>query len=423
MGIKTSMRELFVISGESTHTSLVLSTAPEDPSAAPTETTGEGSTSDKFFLVLDDAARETLLQCLEDRDPLHDTEKQLANNSLPESDESGPEADHAQADHAQEHASASQQDTGQEEGLEAETSGEEAGQSQEERPHREIDPKLTRPLSMRPREIQDRIRAGASVRELAEIMDVAESRVEPYAYPVLAEREGITEIAKRAYPIIDDKPSSETLYEVLAQAFASRNFKLSSAHWDSYRDESKQWIVTLSWHRGLSLITAQWTVHRQKTGHSTVEPNNAEAADLIDPNFVRPVRRLATITSLEPKFNPSADTADTDDDSETPTSLGNLTDLRRDSDFSHRSQPEDCPSEKQHPTPVPIDTAGKGGVGQEEADEDENQLDGDTQHAEEPFLLNPTAKDTTTRRRKKSAAPRWEDVLLGIRTNTKHSRK
>src|SRR5699024_5520697 len=50
------------------------------------------------------------------------------------------------------------------------------------------DPLLTAPLTMRPREIQGRIRAGASVDELAEEMGVAPSRVEPFAHPVLLER-------------------------------------------------------------------------------------------------------------------------------------------------------------------------------------------------------------------------------------------
>lgn len=412
MGTETRMRELFVISGESTHTSLLLRTAPEgEPSDA----------AEEFFLVLDDAARSTLLQCL-DLEPT-DSEAPVTDSSA--SHDTTPELDALESHDlpSGEDHSAHPDNTHDEAPLEVDTSTpqETPEEPQEDRPHREIDPALTRPLSMRPREIQDRIRAGASVRELAEIMKVAESRVEPYAYPVLAEREGITELAKHAYPIVDDKPSSETLYEVLAQAFASRNFKLSSAHWDSYRDESKQWIVRLSWQRGLSLITAEWAVHRQKTGHSTVEPVNAEAADLIDPNFVRPVRRLATITSLEPKFNRASSTP-TSGNQGTPAGSGSP---EEDSSTGQDSVSSSSQSEDHHSTPALINGAKKRDVAKEQPDDnqptDTSETDSAARSDEDSFLLNPTP--STSRRRKKSTAPRWEDVLLGIRTNTKHSRK
>ncbi len=422
MGTKTSMRELFVISGESTHTSLVLSTA------------SEGDTSDcgeEFFLVLDDAARDTLRQCL---DPQHQVTSDLNTDSDITAREDG-ESDADDHAHPQVETEDIVEATMQQQDLLHcaqiapdinETSAEESSPTEEAseesldvRPEREIDPAFTRPLSMRPREIQDRIRGGASVKELAEIMNVAESRVEPYAYPVLAEREGMAETAKHAYPIIDDKPSSETLYEVLAQAFASRNSKLSSAQWDSYRDESKQWIVRLSWNQGLSLITAQWRIHREKNGQSTVEPANAEAADLIDPNFVRPVRRLATITSLQPIINRSADALDNPD---TPLDSQHTEDPQRPENLRPTdSDEENSPaqislSETSQSASALTDVPAKNGVAQEQGTEKET---------EDSFLLNPdpTTPQSAPRRRKKSTAPRWEDVLLGIRTTTKHSRK
>lgn len=95
---------------------------------------------------------------------------------------------------------------------------------------REPDPRLSAPLTMRPREIQDRVRAGASIVELAEEMQVAESRVEPFAHPVLLERARIAELARTSHPVRDDGPAKLTLAEVLATAFAARDIDPQGAH-------------------------------------------------------------------------------------------------------------------------------------------------------------------------------------------------
>src|SRR5690606_33352252 len=60
--------------------------------------------------------------------------------------------------------------------------------------------------TMRPREIQSRIRAGASVEEVASIAGMPAARVERFAYPVLLERSRIAELAQQAHPVREDGP-------------------------------------------------------------------------------------------------------------------------------------------------------------------------------------------------------------------------
>ena len=100
-------------------------------------------------------------------------------------------------------------------------------------------------IRLRPNEIQARIRAGASAAEIAEELDVPESRIEPFAHPVLLERARIADVAKQAHPIREDGPAKLTLWEILATAFAARGHSLSEATWDAYRHQGEPWILSL----------------------------------------------------------------------------------------------------------------------------------------------------------------------------------
>ncbi|MGD9530913.1 MAG: septation protein SepH, partial [Pseudonocardia sp.] len=75
---------------------------------------------------------------------------------------------------------------------------------------------------LRPREIQVRIRAGASVAELATLAGVPEQKIERFAYPVLLERSRTAELARLGHPVRADGPDRRTLAEVVAATFELR---------------------------------------------------------------------------------------------------------------------------------------------------------------------------------------------------------
>ena len=74
--------------------------------------------------------------------------------------------------------------------------------------HRPLSDRLT----MRPPEIQNRIRAGASVADLAMEMNVPESRVEPFAHPILLERARIAELLDGAAEVDESRLAAEVAY-------------------------------------------------------------------------------------------------------------------------------------------------------------------------------------------------------------------
>ncbi|MGY4098574.1 septation protein SepH [Nocardia sp. R16R-3T] len=148
--------------------------------------------------------------------------------------------------------------------------------------------------TMRPRDIQARIRAGASVQQVTEESGMPLSRVERFAYPVLLERARAAELAQKAHPVRADGPAAETLIDIVTAAFTERGHTLENAEWDAWKDEKGFWVAQLQWQNGRSEIAAHWRYQPDAHGGS-VSPLDDPASDLIDPDFGRALRGLATI--------------------------------------------------------------------------------------------------------------------------------
>lgn len=244
------------------------------------------------------------------------------------------------------------------------------------------------PLTLRPRDIQARIRAGETPEELAEEMGVPLSRVEPYAHPVLLERSRIADLAKQSHPIREDGPAKLTLWEVLAAAFGARGHSLADSSWDAFREPGGDWVVRVSWQAGLSENYADWRVRDFNTPQATAEALNPVAADLTDPNFVQPVRTLTSVGRGE-RYEESHDQRELEAD---PPEA-------REDNLPTEEPPEAAESDSEA----------------DSAQENKNQtLDG------EDLDADPAAP---TKRRRKAVTPHWEDVLLGVRANTKRPRQ
>ncbi|MFE3442380.1 septation protein SepH [Nocardia sp. NPDC059180] len=154
--------------------------------------------------------------------------------------------------------------------------------------------------TMRPRDIQARIRAGASVAQVTDESGMPASRVERFAYPVLLERARAAELAQKAHPVRPDGPAVEILIDVVTAAFTARGHTLENAEWDAWKDEKGFWVAQLQWQNGRSEIAAHWRYQPDAHG-GTVSPLDDPAADLIDPDFGRALRGLATILPEEPE--------------------------------------------------------------------------------------------------------------------------
>jgi hypothetical protein len=175
--------------------------------------------------------------------------------------------------------------------LRAAIRGDKPGPSQS-RPDAEV------PNVLRPKEIQARIRAGASIEQVAEAAGVDVSRVERFAHPVLLERSRAAELATAAHPVLADGPAVLTLLETVTSALIARGLDPESTTWDAWRNEDGRWTVQMSWKAGMSDNVAHFRFTPGAHGGTATAFDDAACA-LIDPDFARPLRPVAPVAQLD----------------------------------------------------------------------------------------------------------------------------
>lgn len=208
---------------------------------------------------------------------------------------------------------------------------------------------------LRPRDIQSKIRAGASVEQVANSSGMSIERVERFAHPVLLERSRAAELATAAHPVLADGPSVLTLLETISTALVARGLNPDDTTWDAWRNEDGRWTVQLGWKAGRSDNVAHFRFAPGAHG-GTVSAFDEAAADLIDPNFARQLRPVAPVAQL---------------------------------DFDEPAAPVTPPAPAPAPEPTPEPVA-------------DDQA--------------PAAKPARSRKAKPTV-PAWEDVLLGVRSS------
>ncbi|MFR9728637.1 septation protein SepH [Saccharopolyspora sp. MS10] len=251
---------------------------------------------------------------------------------------------------------------------------------------------------MRPREIQARVRAGASVEEVAAAAGIPEQRVERYAYPVLLERAQIAERSQRAHPVREDGPDVQTLGEVVAHTFGMRGHDLTDASWDAWRGEDGKWVVRLQWQAGRSENRAHWVFHPGAHG-GTVAPIDDHAVDLLDPSPNRTLRTVRPVTALAREalgFDEAGqELAEPVEDTAPPAP-------------AKQSLPAIPPLDLEGVVPAPSPEPEPSAPLAEQAGEDDLEA-----------VEDEAARKTEPARRRKNhpMVPSWEDVLLGVRSH------
>jgi hypothetical protein len=154
------------------------------------------------------------------------------------------------------------------------------------------------PSVLRPKEIQAKIRAGASVEQVALAAGADVARVERFAHPVLLERARAAELATASHPVLADGPSVLTLLETVTAALIARGLDPDGTNWDAWRNEDGRWTVQLAWKAGLSDNTAHFRFTPGAHGGTATAFDDA-ACGLIDPDFARPLRPVAALSQLD----------------------------------------------------------------------------------------------------------------------------
>lgn len=156
-----------------------------------------------------------------------------------------------------------------------------------------------------PREIQDRLRAGRSLEEIAAEAGVGEEWVARFAAPVEAERSQVVGRARRlTYYRPRHGDSGEALGMAVRWNLADRGVRLANdefdAAWSAYQLADSAWMVTFQYEARKREHEAEWEVD---LATNELLSRNRLATEL---GYVEPGRRRRAMTSLQPVASSSA---------------------------------------------------------------------------------------------------------------------
>lgn len=247
------------------------------------------------------------------------------------------------------------------------------------------------PNRLRPRDIQARIRAGASVEQLSAQCGGDIHRIQRFADPVLLERARAAELATAAHPILDDGPSVLSLLETVTGTLIGRGLNPENLVWDAWRNEDSRWTVQLAWQAGRSENVAHFRYAPGSHG-GTVSAIDNTAAELIDPSSARPLRPVAAVAQLDFGSQPSAAARVSGPAVSGPAPKVPVAQAP----VGQMSAPKAPAAQREDPAaPKPAAAA----------------------HAA-PAEPEPEAPKQRTRGRAHPTVPGWEDVLLGVRSGS-----
>ncbi|MFJ2773149.1 septation protein SepH [Streptomyces sp. NPDC087300] len=112
---------------------------------------------------------------------------------------------------------------------------------------------------LRPRDIQARIRAGASAEEVASLAGIPVDRVRRFEGPVLAERAFMAERARKTPVRRPGENTGPQLGEAVQERLLLRGADKETVQWDSWRRDDGTWEVLLVYRVATEPHSASWT--------------------------------------------------------------------------------------------------------------------------------------------------------------------
>ena len=127
--------------------------------------------------------------------------------------------------------------------------------------------------SLRPRDIQARIRAGESLDDVARVAGVPPERIEAFAAPVIAERDHVAGLAQ-THPVRrrGETSSNRALRAAVGAQLAQRSIDPASVTWDSWRVADRRWLVRASYGDETAPSIADF--HYDQSGRFTTAVND-----------------------------------------------------------------------------------------------------------------------------------------------------
>jgi len=283
--------------------------------------------------------------------------------------------------------------------------------------------------TLRPRDIQARIRAGETPETVAQVAGTSVDKVMPYAAPVLAERAHVAQRAQRASirrPPGDSPAagSGRTLGEAVGSHLRGRNVDPDSITWDAWRREDGRWTLTGAYAASGRVGAAHFSFDA---------PGNYVVADDEDAHWL-----LGEVPDPAPETGPeSAErTAGPRDDLSTarqrrlsavpPDELPLGEDAIELVSEPHRSDDDNAALGAEQPVEAYLDDTAAQPVlpalddDSEEDDSDEDSDEGDTAGVDAPDATDddrprhePPSRKPVKKTRGRASVPSWDEIMFG----------
>ncbi|KIF77143.1 DNA-binding protein [Streptomyces sp. 150FB] len=285
---------------------------------------------------------------------------------------------------------------------------------------------------LRPRDIQARIRAGASAEEVAQMAGIPVDRVRRFEGPVLAERAFMAERARKTAVRRPGENAGPQLGEAVQERLTLRGAAKETVQWDSWRRDDGTWEVLLVYLVAGEPHSASWTYDPPRR---LVQAVDDEARALIgdtddtvttqEPSFpfVPRIARLPRDRPLDRSLDrqmerPTAPEPDELSERDSLTSLLEaVPSFRGDMVVPERQSPPEPPSADPADEPEaeePIAPAASAGAGSAYADVlmprsvagHRDRLTGTTDRQAEADGVRPG---------RRAAVPSWDEIVFGTR--------
>ncbi|GEB50014.1 MULTISPECIES: septation protein SepH [Streptomyces] len=195
---------------------------------------------------------------------------------------------------------------------------------------------------LRPRDIQARIRAGASAEEVASLAGIPVDRVRRFEGPVLAERAFMAERARKTPVRRPGENTGPQLGEAVSERLLLRGADKDSVHWDSWRRDDGTWEVLLAYRVAGQPHSATWTYDPPRRLVQAVDDEAraliGETDDTPEPSFPF-VPRIARLPRERPERGERSGRAELE-----PASLSPAPGDEEDTPRSERGEPDSLTS-------------------------------------------------------------------------------
>jgi hypothetical protein len=250
-----------------------------------------------------------------------------------------------------------------------------------------------------PRDIQARVRAGASVDEVAEEAGVGAERVLRYAAPVLDERRHVAQKALGALVRTDGSAEMSALGDVVDASLRGRAAG-GSLRWDSWRRDDGRWVVACRWIEDDQERGARWLL--DPAGRSVApQDDEARAVAGLPPEGRPGPTRLAVVRDDQPSAAAAAAGPGAVPEDDTPT--GPLPDLTAATDSAVATPPAAAGAAR----------PGRPPRNRTAAREDDRLWLPDLDESVPPPAR---AAGESSSRRQRPPVPSWDEIMFGRRS-------